>query len=52
LDWPFWVLFWGVEGKTWPKFEVIWSNGLSPASFLVNMSLELGFVNVYPLRKN
>jgi hypothetical protein len=44
-------LLWGVEEKTWPKFEVIWSNGLSPASFLVNLSPELIFVDAYPLRK-
>jgi hypothetical protein len=45
-------LVWGVEEKTWPKFELIWSNDLSPASYLVNLSPELIFVNVYPLRKN
>jgi hypothetical protein len=43
-------LLWGVEEKTWPKFEVIWSNGLSPAYFLVNLSPELIFVDAYPLR--
>jgi hypothetical protein len=35
----------GVEGKYWPKLEVIWGNGLSPASFLVNLSPELIFVS-------
>jgi hypothetical protein len=48
---PFWVHVWGVEGKTWQKFEVNQSISFIGASFFVNISPALIFVNVCPFRK-